>query len=542
MGHASIFVFETTEKGARLENQTSRNVIQCGGGSCFFAVATIVWACLLACVPATVVAIDHDVVIMGGRVMDPETGFDAVANVGVSGDRIAVITTEPIAGHRTIEANGHVVTAGFIDQHFHWTRPLGYKLALRDGVTTAMDCEAGTLGSQVERYYALHAGQSQVNYGTAVSHELGRAAILDGREAMDATEGLATGVRLGTGWTGAVPSAAQLDALLAMTDEGLKAGALGVASTLGYMPGAGAREIFELQRLAASYGRATFVHTRHTPGNATSEVNGAQEILANAAALGAPASISHFNNPGWELVQDLLMGMRARGFNVWGEYYPYAAGSTTINAHFLRPAIWVEQLGNAYEDTLQDPTTGRFLSEAEYQATLENDPTRVIVLYKMPPEEVVKWVGLPGIVMASDGMPLPHADFDGYSWDTPYEDIANIHPRTAGSHGKSLRLAREAGIPLMQVLASFSYNPARYLGDTGVQAMQQRGRMQAGMIADITVFDPENVTDRSTYSQGTLPTEGISYVLVSGELVVEQGRVNRGTKPGKPIRFEPIVD
>ncbi|MDX1421780.1 MAG: hypothetical protein R3322_01500, partial [Kiloniellales bacterium] len=81
----------------------------------------------------------YDIVILNGQVMDPETRYDATANVGVKDGRIAVITQEEISGAETIDASWHIVTAGFIDQHFHWTRPVGYKLALRDGVTTAMD-------------------------------------------------------------------------------------------------------------------------------------------------------------------------------------------------------------------------------------------------------------------------------------------------------------------------------------------------------------------------------------------------------------------
>lgn len=533
---ANIFLFENTNTDTQMRKNRVRIDKEHPHQNHFFAAVTI--AAVTSTFSMLLIAADYDVAILGGRVMDPETGFDAQANVGVSGDRIATITTEAITGKRIIDASGHVVTAGFIDQHFHWTRPLGYKLALRDGVTTAMDLEAGALGSQVDRYYALHEGQSQINYGTAVSHELGRIAVLDGREAMDASEGLATGARVGSAWSETVPNDTQMAALLKITQAGLNAGAIGVASTLGYMPGAGAREVFELQKLAAEYGRTTFVHTRHTPGNATTEVNGAQEILANAAALGSPASINHFNNPGWDLVQELLVRMREQGFNVWGEYYPYAAGSTTINAHFIRPEIWVEKLGNVYEETLLDPASGRFLTQSEYQEILASDPTRLIILYKMPPTEIVKWIALPGIVMGSDAMPVPQVEFSSLSWDTPYEDLPNLHPRTAGSHGKSLRLARDAGIPLMQVLASFSYNPARYLGDTGLKAMQERGRVQEGMIADITIFDAEAVTDLSTYNQGTLPTEGIHYVLVSGEVVVDQGAVKRDVAPGKPIRFE----
>ena len=75
------------------------------------------------------------------------------------------------------------------------------------------------------------------------------------------------------------------------------------------------------------------------------EANGIQELLANATALGAPALANHFNNPGYNLVQELLVRMRARGMNVWGEIYPYAAGSTALNAVFLEPEMWVEDPG-----------------------------------------------------------------------------------------------------------------------------------------------------------------------------------------------------
>jgi len=91
----------------------------------------------------------YDLIITGGRVMDPETNYDAVANVGIRGGRIAVITKKKITGKETIDAGGLVFAPGFIDTHFHWTRPIGYKLALRDGVTTAMDLEAVVYGPRV---------------------------------------------------------------------------------------------------------------------------------------------------------------------------------------------------------------------------------------------------------------------------------------------------------------------------------------------------------------------------------------------------------
>jgi cytosine/adenosine deaminase-related metal-dependent hydrolase len=475
---------------------------------------------------------DFDTVILNGRVIDPETGLDEVRNVGIRDGLIVEITNDAIEGGNTLDAAGHVVTAGFIDTHFHWSRPMGYKLGLRDGLTTSMDLEFGTLGPQVDAWYLERRGTTQVNYGTASSHELARSAVLDGVEARDAPTAHKTR-GAGTGWAETVPTTGQLEQVLSRLDEGLQAGAIGIGSTLGYMPGVSANEMFRVQQLAGGYGRQTSVHLRHTPGTATSEVNGAQEILANAVALGAPACINHFNNPGWEQTADLLQRLRKAGYNVWGEIYPYAAGSTTINAVFLRPETWVHKLGRRYEDTMLDPATNEFHTEQTYARTVAENPTAIVILYKMPVDLVPEWLRLPGVTMGSDGMPIAGA----WPWPTEYSALPNTHPRGAGSRGKSLRLAREHDIPLMQVLAQLSYNSAKYLGDMGLQSMQRRGRMQTGMVADIVIFDPERVTDNATYMQGNLPTTGIPWVLVNGEVTVADGEVLANVHAGQPIRF-----
>jgi N-acyl-D-aspartate/D-glutamate deacylase len=134
-------------------------------------------------------------------------------------------------------------------------------------------------------------------------------------------------------------------------------------------------------------------------------------------------------------------------------------------------------------------------------------------------------------------MAAVYGGWDQLPWDTAYEDLPNTHPRVAGTHGKSLRIARENGIPLMHVLATFSYYPAKYLGATGLKAMQERGRLQEGMVADITLIDPDKVTDNATYEKGTLPTTGLPYVLVNGTIVVKNSKVLPDVYPGQPIRF-----
>ena len=215
-----------------------------------------------------------------------------------------------------------------------------------------------------------------------------------------------------------------------------------------------------------------------------------------------------------------------------------AAGSTALNAVFLEPEVWVKALGNKYEETLQDVATGEFFTQQTREEMLKKEPTRPVIVYKCPAEWVVDWVKLPGVAIGSDGMPL--LPDDNLTWDTPYEDFPNTHPRFAGTFAKVLRIARENNIPLMQAVAMTSYNYAKPLGDMGLKAMQVRGRMQKGMAADITIFDPQTVTDNSTYAKGTLPSTGILHVIVNGTIVMKNQEPLKGVSPGQPIRFEPV--
>ncbi|MCV2874589.1 aminoacylase [Defluviimonas sp. WL0050] len=491
---------------------------------------------VMCSVPA--LAQDYDLVINNGRVMDPETLYDDIANVGIKDGRIAAITKDALTGAETVDATGHIVAPGFIDTHFHWQTPIGYRVGLRDGLTSGMDFEAGCAGSYVAAWYEARAGVTQANYGCAVSHELARAVVLDGAEGDFLINGpiAALETRKKSGWSVTRPTLEQGNAILEEIDKGLQAGAPGIGSTVGYMrEGVSSREMFEVQKVGARYGRPTGAHTRYTLGTDTTENNGAQELIANALALGAPAIVLHFNNPGWRLAQQMIVGLQEQGHNIWGEIYPYAAGSTTLNASFLQPESWVEQLGNRYEDTVQDPVTGDFYTLETFKTDMAANPTKPIVVFKMPEEDAPKWLTLKGVTVASDALP-PEPLFG--PWDIPLDQLGNTHPRAAGTRGITIRLGREHNIPMMQLISILSYNAAKHLGDTGLKAMQERGRIQTGMVADIVVFDPERFTDNSTYDKGAVPSTGMKAVIVNGQVTLRDDKV-LPVFAGQPIRFDP---
>ncbi len=491
---------------------------------------------------------DHDLVINNGRVIDPETMFDAVANVGVKDGRIVAISKAPLAGAEEIDATGLVVAPGFIDTHYHATDVFATKMALRDGVTTGMDLEAGSWN--VRQWYDDKAASGwQVNYGTMTSLLYARMAVHDPEaglsEPVDFSNVgpyVAKAASDGTpGWSLTKSSIDEMNQVLAILDEDLRQGALGLGVPAAYMArGLLSYELFSAQRAAANYGRVTSVHTRYhlnqdTPDEAPIAFD---EIFTNAMLLNAPLLMAHNNDYGWWEIEEKLQLARDRGLNMWSEYYPYAAGSTAVSADFLRPEKWLEEYGYKYEDTLYDPVDDAYLTPETYQALMEKEPGRsVVVEFPYRKEWMPYWLTIPHMTVASDAMAGVGADGKLLPWDADWTEYRG-HPRTSGTRGATFRMAREQGIPLMFTIAQASYWVAKHLGDTGIQAMKERGRVQVGKVADLTLFDPKTITDNSTFKAGEhgIPTTGIPYVVVNGVLVVKDSEV-LPVKPGQPIRF-----
>ena len=511
----------------------------------------VIFVLLCLSMPAPLQADDYDLVILNGRVMDPETRLDAMRNVGIKNGRIAAVTNKAINGKETIDASGHVVAPGFIDTHWHALDSFGRKIGLRDGVTTGMDIEAGAFN--VAKWYADHEGKTLMNYGTTASHFIARLLVHDAKEMasqdqvdldgpvdfINATGLMNVAAKDGVpGWSVSRSNREQANRIMEILDKDLRDGALGVGSPVGYMrTGTTTYELFLAQKTAANYGRLTGFHARFYPSALTpiEHPMGFDEVFTNAYLLGAPLIYQHNMDYGWYEIEQKLALAREKGLNMWSEMYPYEGSSTVISAEFLQPDVY-EAGGNHYGDGgIYDPQLDKFYSKEDFLKKAKEEPGRFIVAYyayRIP--WIVPMLRTPHMTIGSDAV-LNSSGPKGF--DTPFKEYAG-HPRTTGTHGKALRLARENDIPLMDVLANTSYYPAKHLGDAGIEAMQIRGRMQEGMLADITIFDPENVTDNATYKAGEqgLPTTGIPYVIINGQIVVNDSKVLQ-VYAGQPIRY-----
>jgi hypothetical protein len=495
---------------------------------------------------------EFDVVILNGRVMDPETNFDGIRNVGVLDGKIALITEEKISGKETIDANGHVVAPGFIDGHQHATDQFSRKVNLRDGLTTQMDFEAGA--GDIAKWYADQEGKTQANYGMVVLATLARVSVLDGpeiaaagnemgdlfRSVVPAAAAKAQKEGRRPGWSSTLPNKEEMTQIMAYVDQGLRQGALGVGVPVGYMTtGVTQYELYKYQELAAKYGRITNGHVRFAGVRPPTEGQlGIQEMLANAMVLDAPFMASHLNsNMDWEYTIPMINEAREkRGAKVWGEVYPYAAGSTIASADILTEG-GMAQMGITYSNVSN--LDGTRWDKAMYEDVRKNDPGRAIVIYNNKTEDIAKWMAMPGVVVVSDGMAIQDENLDYYPWDSPYEG-KSVHPRSAGTRAKVLRMVREdKNMPLMEAISKMSYLHAKYFEEFGgITQFKTKGRMQEGMDADLVVFDPDTVKDNSTYEpgMGAIPSTGIPYVLVNGVIVVKDSEVLK-VFPGKPIRF-----
>jgi N-acyl-D-aspartate/D-glutamate deacylase len=452
----------------------------------------------------------YDIIISNGHVMDPESGLDAVRNVGITAGKIRAISTEPLKGKSILDAKGLVVAPGFIDLHEHGQEPRNYQFQAHDGVTTSLELEAGT--DDVDSWYAAREGKSLINFGVSIGHIPVRMKVMH-----DPGHFLPTG---DAAHRQATPQ--ELAEINADMRRGLQRGALAVGMGINYTAAATHDEIVNIFRIAAENHASVHVHLRHAGlQEPTTGLVGIEEVIAAAAVTGAPLHVVHITSMGLKNTPQLIAmvrGAQERGLDVTTECYPYTAGSTSLESAIFDPG-WQERQGITYKD-LQWSATGERLTAETFEKYRKQGGN--VVIFSIPEAAVRTAIADPIVMIASDGIPSVGP---------------KVHPRGQGTYSRVLGhyVREEKVVDLMTALRKMTLMPAQRL-ENHAPAFKDKGRIRVGADADITVFDPGRVIDKATFENPLQYSEGIQFVLVNGTPVLTNGQLVDGIFPGRPAR------
>ena len=458
----------------------------------------------------------YDLVIANGRIMDPESGFDRVAHVGIVGNRIEAISDRPLRGNRSIDAGGLVVAPGFIELHTHGEDKLNYEFRAMDGVTTMLDTERGAV--DVDKWYADRDGKALVNYGISVGHSPARVQVVGGQY-----EGFHFSGPART--SAATPE--QIEQIASLLRRGLARGALGVGLMPFYTPAATQEEMRRMFAVAAEVpGAAVYVHLRYAGLGANGQpgaVQALEEVLGLSRETKAPLHVCHISSSGLSATPTLLKMVadaRAQGQDVTTELYPYTAAMSGIKSTWFDPG-WQQTLAISY-DKLQWPKTGEFLTEATFKKYQRENPGDEVIIHAIPQEAFVAALRDPNTMIISDGLVFPNL-------------VA--HPRSSGTSARVLGpLVREQKLlPLMEALRKMTLMPAQRL-EAVAPMMKNKGRVRVGADADLAIFDPQTVADSAKFGDPAKYSVGVRYVLVAGVAVVSNGELQTGIAPGRAVR------
>lgn len=451
---------------------------------------------------------EYDLVILNGRVIDPETNLDAVRNIGISEGSVQIITEKVISGKSSIDAKGLAVAPGFIDIHEHGQDQENYRYKVMDGVTTVLELEMGT--ADVDGWYKEREVNTIINYGVSSGHVPLRMKIMKDPGGF-APVGDAVYKKA---------SDEEIEQLREGIERGLNRGALGVGFGLMYTPGASRLEILEMFRVAGRYNAPCYVHMRYGGLIEPDCIAALQEVLANSAESGAPLHIVHVTSLGFSLTPQLLKMIkeaRVHGMDVTVECYPYTATQTTIESAVYDEG-WQQKFGIDYKD-LQWAETGERLNAESFAKYRKSGG--MVIAHSIPEDVVRSTIADSIVIIASDGM----------------LENGKGHPRGVGTFSRVLgKYVREDKVlTLMQGLKKITLMPAGRLEGIA-PVMKKKGRISNGSDADITIFDPGKIIDRATYDDPSRFSEGIKYVIVNGAVVVDNGAIVENTFPGKPVR------
>ena len=511
---------------------------------------------------------EWELLIRGGRIVDGTGAPGYHADLAIAGGRIAAIgRLDPARARRVIDAGGHVVAPGFIDLMGQTGAPF-----LRDPATAMNLLTQGitTLNAGEGASDAPQSGEAAQRRGWSTMREFFRILETAGMPMNVAqTVGHTQVRRIVIGDTDRQATPAELERMKEMVREAMEAGAIGVSTSLIYPPAiyASEAEIAALAAVAGGYGGRYFTHMRNEGDQLLEAID---EALRIGKAANTPVHIYHLktagqaNWPKMDLAIGRIKAARAAGQDVGVDVYPYVNNGLGIRA-LLHPRHAAEGQAALLRKLEQPAVRDTMRHEMESLGGWENwfahagrDRDRIVAVTR--DQRYSAWNGSSIAAMArqagkdpwdvffdlarGEAFAMPQSmseankikamqqEFTGFDTDAgPAGTDISVHPRAYGAFPRIFaRYVRELGALSLEA----AVHRATAVAANEIGAFD-RGRLAPGLAADIVVFDPLRIRDRATFAEPSLPSEGISAVIVNGVPVLEGGRYT-GAKPGKVLR------
>ncbi|MBC2580421.1 amidohydrolase family protein [Clostridium sp. DJ247] len=450
-----------------------------------------------------------DIVIKNAQIVDPEKNSIIYGNLGLCNGKISIITDKHIIGKQEIDAKKQIVCPGFIDIHAHVDGNMGCaELSLVQGITTTAggNCGCGPINLK-EFFDEQDKNGFLINQAQFVGHSFS--------------------LRRRVGITNPYVSAtvSQIETMKELTEKAFVEGAIGLSFGLEYAPGSSFEEVIALSKIAAQYGKLVSIHTRLT---SPYDLDSLREAISIAEITGASVQISHLvYQYGAGIMSEaltIITDARKRGLNIWADSGMYTAFATNIGTSVFDEEH-IKTFGWKFNDMFiaSGSYKGQSLTEKLYKNMRDSEDNAVIICFTGIESEIYEALLSDYVMLSSDVGPSPTGNMD------------EGHPQNSGSFPRFFRkmVREQKSISITKAVEKCTLLPANSLG------LKNKGRLSIGADADIVIFDIESIKDKSDFLDKGKPNaypEGISYVIVNGQIVVEEEKIIKGILPGKVIK------